>query len=513
VLSWQPAVQGITAGLLTTLLFTIPPLLSVARIRPALIFRRNMQERDSGAQLATRGGNRRRAWMSTRLAPVASGALIAVGMALIAVWMSGSLKTGAYFTAGLIVTISVLAAIAKGVMALLRRTARQFSTALSPVVRQGVANLYRPGTYATAILVALGVGVMFTLTVQLLQRSLLEELRASAPPDSPNVFLINITAAQKSDVWTLIRKQPGIIEAPDAIAAVAGQLSRINGTPVEQIHLSEGEQRYFRTQFALTWSEDVPKATEILSGSWWRPGETESLASVEEDAADALKLHVGDTLEWSVQGRDLSARVASIRRTDATRLGANNQFILTASALRGFPLIYYGAIRVQPSQVASLQRAVFENYPTITVVNAADVLEIIQSIVDRISLTVRFLAGFAIAGGSIILASAVAGTRYRRLREVAVLKTIGATRGKIIRIFSLEFLIIGLIAGGIGGVLATVFSMVVIERLFHSVSSVAVVPVIAAACFTGALAVAAGWAASFRILGEKPLEVLRQAEN
>src|SRR5262249_185556 len=182
---------------------------------------------------------------------------------------------------------------------------------------------------------------------------------------------------------------------------------------------------------------------------------------------------------------------------------------LTAAALRGYPPIYYGAIRVKPSEVSALQRAVFERFPTITVVNAADVLEIIQSIVDRISLTVRFLAGFAIAGGAIILASAVAGTRYRRLREVAVLKTIGATRSKIVRIFSIEFLIIGVIAGAIGGVLATVFSMIVIERLFHSASNFAVFPVIAAAAFTGTLAVAAGWAASFRILGEKPLEVLR----
>src|SRR5262249_12120625 len=150
----------------------------------------------------------------------------------------------------------------------------------------------------------------------------------------------------------------------------------------------------------------------------------------EEDAADALKLKVGDTLEWSVQGRDLKARVSSIRRTDASRLGANNQFILTQSALKNFPLIYYGAIRMKPDAVSNLQRVVFESFPTVTVVNAADVLDIIQSVVDRISLTVRFLAGFAIAGGAIILASAVAGTRYRRLREVAVLKTIGATRGK-----------------------------------------------------------------------------------
>src|SRR4029077_7573021 len=99
------------------------------------------------------------------------------------------------------------------------------------------------------------------------------------------------------DLWRLLHSQSGIVELPDASPAVAGQLSRINGTPVEQIQLSEGEQRYFRTQFALTWSEDVPKATEILSGSWWPHGAADNLVSVEESAADTLKLNVGDTLE------------------------------------------------------------------------------------------------------------------------------------------------------------------------------------------------------------------------
>jgi putative ABC transport system permease protein len=500
VLSWQPALQGIAAGLLTTLLFTIPPLLSVSEIRPALIFRRHMQERNSRGR-------------RTRLAPIASVAGIALGMSLIAIWMSGSLKTGSYFAAGLIVAVAVLAGVAKLVMALLRIAVTRFSPILSPVVRQGVANLYRPGAYVTAILVALGVGVMFTVTVQLLQTSLLDELRLSAPPDSPNVFLINVTAANKDALWALIAKQPGIADLPNAIPAVAGQLSRINGVPVERIQLSESEQRYFRTQFALTWSDVLPKATEILSGAWWPSGSTAGVVSVEEDVADALKLKVGDTLEWTVQGRDLIARIASIRRTDAARLGANNQFILTPAALKDFPVIYYGAIRVKPDEVTALQRAVFRSYPTVTVVNAADVLEIIQSVVDRISVTVKFLAAFAIVGGCIILASAVAGTRYRRLREVAVLKTIGATRGKIVRIFSLEFLIVGVVAGAIGGALATIFSMIVIARLFHAVASIAWIPTLTAAALTGVLAVAAGWAASYRILGEKPLEVLRQSEN
>ena len=499
VLSWKPAVQGIAVGLLTTLLFTLPPLLSIASIRPALIFRRDMQEstqRHSG-----------------RIAQTLSVLVIAAGIWFIAVWMSNSARIGSYFAAGLIVSIVVLAGIAKTTLVILRYTVRRFSSQMSPVFRQGVANLYRPGAHVTAILVALGVGVMFTLTIQLLQTSLLEQLRFSAPPDSPNVFLINVTTADKDGLWDLLRTQRTVVDLPAASSAVAGQLSQINGTSVDQIQLSEGEQRYFRTQFALSWAEEIPKATEILAGSWWAADTSQNLVSVEESAADALKLNVGDELQWSVQGRDLAARVASIRRTDAARIGANNQFILSPVALKGFPVIYYGAIRAVPASVPDLQRVVFEKYPTVTVVNAADVLDIIQSVVDRISLTVRFLAGFSIAGGVIILASAVAGTRYRRMREVAILRTVGATRNRIVRIFSIEFLIIGLTAGLIGATLATTFSIILIDRLFHSWYSIDWIPITSSTLFTAAIAIAAGWAASFRILGQKPLEVLRQAEN
>ncbi len=503
VLSWKPILQGISVGLLTSLLFTVPPLLSISKIKPALIFRRNMAEHDTTAVQHP----------LEQLPRFLSILLIALGIWFIAIWMSGSMRIGTYFAGGLIVSLIILAGIAKGALTALKRAMLRLSSRLSPVMRQGIANLYRPGTHVTAVLVALGVGVMFTLTIQLLQDSLLDQLRISAPPDSPNVFLINVTGVQKDDLWNLIRSQRGVLDLPDAMPAVAGQLSRINGTPVEQIQLSEGEQRYFRTQFALTWSEDIPKATEILSGAWWTHDTNDNLVSVEESAADALKLNVGDSLEWSIQGRELSARVSSIRRTDAARLGANNQFILAPVALRGFPVIYFGAIHVQPSLVGDLQRAVFGQFPTVTVVNAADVLEIIQGVVDRISITVRFLAAFAIVGGAIILASAVAGTRYRRMREVAILKTIGATRRKIVRIFSLEFLIIGIAAGAIGAVLACVFSVIIIDRLFHAFYAVRAWPVVVSIALTAVIAVITGWAASFRILRQKPLEVLRQAEN
>jgi putative ABC transport system permease protein len=148
----------------------------------------------------------------------------------------------------------------------------------------------------------------------------------------------------------------------------------------------------------------------------------------------------------------------------------------------------------------------------VTVVNGAEVLQIIQDIVDRASLAVRFVAGFAIFGGLIVLASSVAGTRFRRMREVAILKTVGATRNRLVRIFSTEFATIGIVAGLVGSVLGSGMSVILISRLLDTPYHFTWVPVLVATGITAVLTVSAGWIASFGVLSQKPLEILRNVE-
>src|SRR5207245_3590078 len=153
-------------------------------------------------------------------------------------------------------------------------------------------------------------------------------------------------------------------------------------------------------------------------------------------------------------GRNIEAQVASIHRTEAIRLGSGSEFIFDPGSLAGLPTTYYGGVRVTPAAVPALQRAAYEKFPTVSVVNAADVLKIVQDVVDQIALVIRFISLFTILAGAIILASSVAGTRFRRIREVVILKTLGATRRRVAGIFSGEFLILGAVAGLIVGELA-----------------------------------------------------------
>ena len=185
---------------------------------------------------------------------------------------------------------------------------------------------------------------------------------------------------------------------------------------------------------------------------------------ISEEAAKTLGVQPGSITRWTISGRELSARVACIHRIDEIHLASRVEFIFSTGALDGFPVIYYGALRVQPPAVPALQQALYDRYPTITVVNMADVLQTFQGVVDQIALVIRFISMFAILAGAIILSSSVAGTRFRRMREVVILKTLGATRWRVSRIFSVEFLILGAVAGTMGALLANGFANLLLKR-------------------------------------------------
>ncbi|HEY1335852.1 MAG TPA: FtsX-like permease family protein, partial [Bryobacteraceae bacterium] len=208
--------------------------------------------------------------------------------------------------------------------------------------------------------------------------------------------------------------------------------------------------------------------------------------------------------------RPVRTRVACIERTESIRLAARFEFLFSPGQLAGFPAVYYGSARVRPPDVPALQRIMYQRFPTVTVVNVADVMQIVEEVVDRIALVIRFISAFTILAGAVMVASSVAGTRFRRMREVVILKTLGATRRRIAWIFSVEFLALGAVAGLMGSLLAAGFAALVMKRLLE----IEYRPDVAAALATVALAAlvsaGAGWAASFRILGRKPLEILRE---
>ncbi len=504
---WDPStsIQGLAIGVLTTLLFTLPPLLNIRRIRPSLIFRREMAEARPGWKQRLR---------DSRTSLFASGAILC-GIGVIAGWLQiGTLReavrTGTTFVVALVVSLLVLAAIAWVLLRSVKFFVRRSPWPLPPVLRHGIANLYRPGNHAQAALVALGIGVMFTLTVFLVQRGMMTELFQSAPPGMPNVFLLDITAKERDPLLQLLRAQRGMENAPELVGTVAGKIVSINGIPLEKLNLKGWGRRFERAR-GITAAAEIPAHLKILQGAWWDPRKipAEPQLSVAEEAAQILKLHPGSEMEWEAAGRTIRARVAAVHRIDEIHMYSRVEFIFNAGTLDGLPIIYYGGLRVQPGAVGTLQRNTYERFPTVTVVNVADVLDIVQQVVDQIALVVRFISMFAILAGVVILASSVAGTRFRRIRETVILKTLGATRVRVAGIFSVEFLVLGAVAGLMGSLLATAFSALLLKRWLDAGFRLDLLPSLACIFLTALVANAAGWLASYRILSQKPLDVLR----
>jgi putative ABC transport system permease protein len=437
----------------------------------------------------------------------ASAAVIVAGLAGIATALSDSWLIGRWFAASLVTILIVILALSavtlRGLRAFLGKTRLHLPSAL----RHGLANLYRPGNQSSAVLASLGTGVMLILAVYLMQSAVIREMRSEVAPGTPNIFLVDIAPEEIEGVKSLLKKQPGVQGALETIPVISSRMVSIDGVGTEELKVKNYPKRLMRS-VSLTWADGVPEGTKVIQGKWWTAGDDSGLAVVEW-AAQRLHLHVGSQIVFEVGDRMISTRVAAIYRIDGEHAFARSEFILTPRLLKDIPATWYGAIHFAPANIAQMERALFAAYPTITVISLADILQTVQDVVGHITLVIRFLAGFSILAGAVILASSIASTRFRRIKEVVVLKTLGATRGRIAQVFSVEFAVLGLLAGAVGAVFANLLARILLHRMqvaYHWNFSGSAVAVIA----TAALATITGWVASFRLLGQKPLEVLRE---
>jgi putative ABC transport system permease protein len=497
---WRSALAGLGTGLLTTLLFCLPPLLDVRAVRPVLVLRRLVEQ----GPLGIRGWFVK--WWGRRL-QLGISVVVVLALGGIAWALSDSAKVGTWFallfTAALVVLL-VLAAVALWTLRFLLNRVR---LRLPSSLRHGLANLYRPGNQSAAVLAALGTGVMLILAVYLMQAALLRDLRETASPKLPNIFLVDVSTDEVAGVKDFFQHQAGVSQALDLMPVVTGRFNSLNSKPVEEMKEQHFPRRMLENA-ELSWADTPPAGDKVTQGKWWTDGNAAELA-VSQGAAQRLHLGLGSAVELEVGGVARKLTVAALYRSDGQHLGARVQFMLPSGQLKDQPATWYGGAHIDPKQVAALERALFTAYPSITVINLADVLQRIESVVNQITFVVRFLAGFSIFAGLMILASSIASTRFRRMREAVVLKTLGATRMRIVRTFSVEFSVLGLLAGSVGVVFANVLTRVLLKRLevgFHIEWSATLVALVG----TAALATATGWIASYRILGLRPLEVLRE---
>jgi len=498
---WRSALAGLATGLLTTLLFCLPPLLDVRQIRPILVLRRMVEQAEERGVVAFL-----RHWGQRKL-QIAAAVVILVALTAIAAVLSDSAQVGTWFGAALAAILVVLLLLSSGFLRLLRWLLKLVRLHLPQYLRQGLANLYRPGNQSAAVLAALGTGVMLILAVYLMQSQVLREIQQTASPKLPNIFLVDITSDEVQGMQQFFKKQPGVQDQLELMPVISGHFVSLNGVPLEKLKVEHFPRRMLES-VSLSWADTPPAGDKIRQGKWWSNPNAHQIA-IGEGIAQRIHVGVGSAVAVEVEGKVLQLTVAATFRADEQHIGGRSPFLLPSGLLKDAPAVWYGAARVDSKQISGIERALFAAFPTVTVINLADVLDRIESVVNQITFVVRFLAGFSIFAGLMILASSIASTRFRRTREAVVLKTLGATRWRIIRIFSVEFSVLGLLAGTVGAIFANLLTRVLLRKLeaqWHFEWRATVMALLG----TAILAVATGWLASYRILGLRPLEVLRE---
>ena len=513
-----PLVKGLALGLLSTLLFTLWPLLTIREVKPARIFRREIVPMAPPASQNPQPWWR--AWRKIDQGKGITSIGIGLGLALLSVWQAGSWRVGALFIAAFAGAVVLLGLAARALLRVLTRRPRPDLL----IFRQALGNVLRPGSQAVSITIAIGIGVMVVTTVSLVERSLLAQVGENRPSDAPTFFFIDIQPDQTEEFVRLLHQRTND-PAPRLTPLVRSRLASIKGQPIRLEALSEAEEQkerseakkeqrkkwYLTREYVLTFLQELPKDNKVVAGEWWKPGQsfTKPLISIEEEAAAQLGLMVGDTMEVDIQGVPVTGEVGSIRKVEWGNFSTNFYMIFSPGSLDGAPHTYVATVHVSPSEEVAVQQAVVTTFPNVTAINMGDMLNSFARVLDRLSLAIRAVALFCVLSGCFVMAAALAATRYRRLYESVILKALGATRMVIAQSFAVEYALLGALGGLLGTVLASVLSWVVLETVFDLSWSLQPGVLASGCAATVMLTVLVGFFSTYRILGQPPLAVLR----
>lgn len=516
VFSIWPLMKGLLLGLLSTLLFTLWPLLKIRDVQPGAIFRREAEQAMIGHEMAPA-----RWWMRWGLADrwnVGTAGGIILGLCGLSVWQAGSWTIGLLFLGSLLLALAVLFVSAR----ILVRGLAWVPMPRTLSLRFALGNLVRPGSQAAGIMVAIGIGVMMIVTVSLVEQALLQHVRETRPTDAPTFFFIDIQPDQSQEFLSLVRRQIGRTGA-ELTPLVRSRLHAIDGhivTAEEGVGKDDkrtngkeerGKQWYLTREYVLTFLDQLPKDNQLVKGEWWRPGHvfTPPRVSVEEEAAAQLGLRIGSILEFDIQGAMVSAEVSSIRKVEWGNFSTNFYMILSPGSLEGAPVTYVATVRVSPQEEVPLQQSVVASFPNVSAIHIGDVLDSFARVLDRLALAIQAVALFCLLAGMLVMAAALAATRYRRLYESVILKALGATRGLLARAFAIEYVLLGMVAGLIGLTLGTVLSWAVLHYVFDLPWTVHLEVLASGLFLTMLLTLLVGFASTYRILGQRPLAILR----
>jgi putative ABC transport system permease protein len=491
-LTWPAVWQGVLIGLLVSLLFSIVPLLRVRRVRPSLLLRQ-----ESGP-----GG---RDWLRMVAAVVVASALVAV-----AAWQAGSLRVGLIVCAGFVVIAGVLWAAG---WALIKAT-RPLGHARWFPLRHAALHLDRPGNQTRLVLLAVGLGCFFIVGVRAVQSNLLSQFSFDLSADTPDMFLIDIQQdqARALEAFLTPRVPPG--GAPRLLPVLRARVTGVRGREVNLDTVEEVRGRgSLAREYTITYRGTLSPNETVVDGKFWDDTpSSQPEVSIEEGIRERFRIQIGDTVRFDVLGRPIEAHVTSVRHVNWRDVrNGGFMFVFRGGTFDQAPHGYIAPMR-GPENLdarARLQRDLVAAFPNVSVIDLREVLDTARSVIDTITLGVSVVGGLVLATGVLILTGAVAMTKFRRVYEAAILKTLGASTRVVGSMLVLEYGLLGLLAGVVGSLGGLVLSYA-ISRYAIEVDWGMPWGVAAAGIGGTALLVAiVGLAASYDVLRRKPLATLR----
>jgi putative ABC transport system permease protein len=501
---------GLLVGTWAAVAFALLPLLQVRSVSPLSALRRRVEP----LHLPSRDPLRRVVW-----------AAIVFSALLLVVYQAQGLIVGVLIAAGIGGTLLVLWLAAHAATRVLGRSPRR---RLPYALRQGVANLHRPGNQTATVVLALGFGVFLIATLILTQANILRPLMVDTDTRFNMIFL-DVQADQVESVEQILADRGlGVLQSVALvtmrIAAVKGQpVPRFTGTMAELEALPSAgpDEPPRRRNWALsreyrsTYRATLSDSEELVAGEWWGGGpEGESdvfEVSLETDIAAELGVGIGDRIDWNLQGVDVRTVVTSLRAVDWARLEPNFFAVFEPAALRQAPQMWVLLARGNDAAArAAVQRDVVASHSNVSAIDLTLVQQALDDVIGRVSLVIRFLAGFSVATGFIVLLGAVATGRLQRIRESVLLKTLGATRRQIGTILLTEYALLGMLAVVVGVGLSVLAAWGLARFLFEVPFAAEPLPLAALAVAMAVVSALVGLSGSREVFRSTPMEALRE---
>ncbi|MGO7530454.1 ABC transporter permease [Rhizobium leguminosarum] len=480
-------------GILTTLAFAILPLGHAREVPATALFREQGFE-----------ARHLPSWPYILLA-----ALFMAALAGLAILTAYDRFIAVVFVGAIVFAFVVLRLVAALIAWLARRSPR----VNSPALRLAIGNIHRPGALTPSVVLSLGLGLALLVTLTLIDGNLRRQLTGRMNEGAPNFFFVDIQSAEVGAFRNLVQSQAPqgkLVEVP----MLRGRIIAFNGEDVTKMNVPAAGRWVLNGDRGITYAETLPDNAALTEGKWWdKDYSGEPLVSFSSEEAHELGLKIGDKVTVNVLGRNITAKIANLRRVEWESLSINFVMVFSPNTFRGAPHAWLATLTdpsSTPAEDAAILKSVTNTYPTITSVRVKDAIDIVNQLVAQLATAIRAAASVALIASILVLAGALAAGNRARTHDAVVLKTLGATRAMLIRAFSYEYLILGLATAIFALIAGGVAAWFIVARIMRLPSTF--LPDVAGLTLVTALVltVGIGLIGTWRILGQKAAPVLRE---